>query len=226
MVFVYTVLAGNYDCLRKPPNLHGVRFVCITDKKTQIPDDNGWEILRLDRQKLSKKDFNRYHKILGYKRFPQRSIYVDANITIGIDLYKLIDLTSNKAMCIFKHPCRNNLEDEFKKCKKLGLINPIEVIRFKSIYNKLSSSQGELGENNIIFRDARLLDNHLMEEWWQLYQNICKRDQLTLPFLSRKIGIEYLDRTCFPFLIGHHQPSISKKLKNIFRRSVNYIINA
>jgi hypothetical protein len=208
---VYTALFGNYDKLHEPPNRacsNRVSFVCFTDQKNI--SSKKWNIIHIDSTDKSLSDLNRFYKMHPHLLFKehQYSIYIDSNIRIKSSLDNFIDkfIAHDINMAAPKHTINDCIYDEIDYCLNLNKINDEERnILLNRYTNENFPKQLGLTENNIIFRkhsDVKIIE--LMESWWGEYLRGPKRDQLSLFYVSWKLGVPI------------HQFSENSRLNNKF----------
>lgn len=192
---VYTALFGDYDDLIDPPEkFEGCDFVCFTDQKHLKSDI--WEIRFVEDCDLPPNMMNRRYKILPHLFFPEyeRSLYIDANITILKNPKELSDRYLSRFDFVApKHFARDCVYDEAKECIVLMKDKTKNIKKQMQRYKEAGfPSRFGLSENNILLR-RHLKESvmHLMVSWWQELQKETKRDQLSLPYAMWKSGLEY-----------------------------------
>jgi hypothetical protein len=190
---VYTALFGDYDELKDPlNNYEKCIFICFTDNtllKSKI-----WNIEIVEENEKTNILKNRKYKILPHRYFPkyEYSLYVDANILIKDDPWKLVEKESlDYDLVIPNHFSRESNYDEAKILIRTGRVEIIKLYK-QTITYILDGyiSQTKMGENNIIFRKHNSLIN-FSEKWWSEFQIGVHRDQISLPYLIWKYKILY-----------------------------------
>lgn len=192
---VYTALFGDYDSLIDPhmgnTNVD-YDFICFTDQPELSSEV--WDIRVVQDNDLPPNLLNRRYKMLPhiYLKDYKSSLYIDSNIGIKDNLSELFTRLSEKnPIFIPNHPFRCCLYEELDECERSGQISSELKNRVieKYLAEGMPKSNG-LTENGIILR----LHHHqrivaFMNEWYDLVLNFCPRDQVTLPYLSWKMGV-------------------------------------
>ncbi len=197
---VYTCMTGNYDNVQIQQYLDPeYDYVCFTDNQDLINLKNlgVWQIRPLAFSELNNHLNNRWHKTHPHILFPdyEASIYIDSNICLlNSYVYEQIKKKNTK-LCIPIHYKNDCVYQEAKfavKHKKLSKNDCTKILNFLR-ENNFPEHYG-LNENNIIFRvhnDKQVIE--IMEKWWSLIKDYCKRDQLSLPYVLWKNNINPLE---------------------------------
>ena len=197
---VYTCANLAYDQIYSPVvATPGVEYVLFSDRRPRFVSGWQWRPLPAQAASLGPALANRFCKFFPQRLFPEAgiSIYLDANLLILGDLQPLINdfLASGAAIGLFPHGERSDIVSEFAFCKQVGKIGPADSARGEA---QLAAYAAEglppdhgLTENAIILRrhDAPGLDG-AMDLWWQQLATYTKRDQLSLPYVLWKSGLE------------------------------------
>lgn len=191
---VYTCIVGDYDALIPPRAREpSVDYFCFTDQAHEC--DRGWELRPLPSRLGNGKMGSRFVKMHPHLLFAEyaASIYVDGNIAITGELAELAEISlQNRSFALYDHPFRNCVYDEANVCALLGYDWYWRIQRQMRSYmaDGLPRKNG-LFEANILIRrhhDPSLV--RLMESWWQAFSTGVRRDQLSLPFLLMRHGID------------------------------------
>ena len=197
---VYTCLTGDYDALPLYEYLDSrFDYICFTDNKELLRYGRYgfWTIKPLVFTELDNQLNNRWHKTHPHILFPDydESIYIDSNITIlSPAVFDEVDSKNGNIMIPlhFKNSC---IYDECMDVLKKNLASKKDV---ESICNLLKNDgfpkNYGLNENNFMYRrhkDSTVIN--IMEDWWKLILNYCKRDQLSLAYVLWKYGIRPYD---------------------------------
>jgi hypothetical protein len=127
-------------------------------------------------------------KVLSHLFLPEHdySIWVDANIELLITPKELVELMGDYECMVFKHPKRENINQEIIEC---GLKDTEK----NKQYHK--NKPGLLAACGIVVRKNTETVNRLNEKWWA---EICRgsfRDQLSFPYtlgtISKYIKTEW-----------------------------------
>lgn len=193
---VYTVLIGDYDVIEDPiikENIN-VDFICFSN----IPlKSKKWKLFKVESRIDDFVRESRMYKMLPHRflfRY-DRSIYIDANITINDSFIKRALYYLNFADIWFpKHPWNNSIYDEIKTCYVYEKDDKRKLIEIYFKYQKqgMPKSFG-LSENNLILRNHMKKEViNIMEEWWKKYcEEGVKRDQLVLSYVLWKNNRSY-----------------------------------
>lgn len=195
-LLVYTIITGQYDNIKdplvKPDN---VTYVCVTNNRNIRSDV--WKMVYLDepQDRQSNLRISRYYKLFPEKLFGEyeRSIYVDGKFLILRDLNTYIDLYQKDApMLSFPHYCRDCVIDEVAECIKCGNADKKKLLLQAAEYIDSGLPVGfGLFENGCIVRKHHDPDViQLMELWWQELERHTYRDQLSLPYVVWKTGMQ------------------------------------
>lgn len=201
---VYTCLTGNYDSLPIQGFLdYSWDYVCFTDNDNllKMKRYGAWQIQPLFFSELDNQLNNRWHKTHPHVLFPNydSSLYIDSNISFLSDfIYREIESKNLKIIipihgrndCIYKEA-----QDVIKKLCKKGSVNVKDVNKIVAYLkqNNFPAHYG-LNENNIIYRkhnDEIIV--RMMEQWWLLIKDYCRRDQLSLSYVLWENGISPFD---------------------------------
>lgn len=187
---VYTVIAGDYDSLKRPlwrsQNVDYVAFV----SEPQCSDARGWRLLPVPNLFSDPKLINREMKILGIDIVEEYDsiIYVDGSIQIIGSLERLVNgfLESGDALGLFRHCDRVSPWEELAACKKLGYLSEEEHGIEKARLQLLEDDGAELGlfDAGVILKNPRQEAlPEISERWFQLFFYNPVRDQLSLPIV-------------------------------------------
>lgn len=197
-VVVYTAITNqtnDYDDLKEQPNnTRGVDFVAFLESPVI---SKTWECRSM--QKISP-DPNRNakkYKILSHHYFPnkQYSLWIDGSVLIEFpfSVEKLIELYLVDAdLALFKHSERHCLYQEANICMQRKLDDP-EIIKqqIQRYTQEGHPSNWGLGECTILLRRHTNQIKNFNEAWWEEIQKGSKRDQISFPYLLRKMDIQF-----------------------------------
>lgn len=192
---VYTSLFGDYDKLSEIKDTDELcDYICFTDQENlSVP---GWDI-RIIKHASDPVLMNRMYKMLPHQHLNNynKSLYVDSNIVVSGKLSTLIDMYVNKQdISIPKHFMRNCSYSEASFCYENDKINGTTydyIIKKVYRFHGFPENFG-LGENNIIIRTHKSKAlNQAMEQWWDMFINIARRDQLLLMFILWQHQIKF-----------------------------------
>ena len=233
-IAVYTCITGNYDKLIEPSNVDNrLDYFCFTDNEKQI--SSPWFLKSIALSGLDNKDKNRYVKMHPHVFFPDYdiTIYIDGNVGIVGDLYKLAAEIHELEGCLFAyaHAERDCVYSEAAACSYFAhdwIWRIAEQMREYST-SDYPMNNGLVSANILIRKNDSSLSS-LMDAWWKAYSSGVKRDQLSLPFVSWKldIPITYLDKNSFHYfkVVKHsiETKSLKKRLRKYLDRAVTFVI--
>lgn len=192
---VYKALFGSYDKI-EPINSELIQnntdYFVISDIKLDLPAP--WRLIQVERKFDSYALENRFYKMNGLDWFKsyKYSIYLDANINFTGSLDHLLEtLDADKDIYAFTHPKRSNVTDEFKACLIYNKITIPEYFESKKgSYQPFKDTQAGMFECGILIRNPNSdALNSAMEEWFELFENHIRRDQLYFPFVIGKYKV-------------------------------------
>ena len=189
---IYTAVSGGYDDL-KPPGiaLPGCDFVVFSDHALEV---EGWQVRPLNYVHHDPTRAARFVKLHPHLYFPDydHSIWIDANIGIRGDIRVFFDrLSYESPIGIFLHPLRDCIYVEAAECIKRkkdaeSIINQ-HVARYRA---EGFPEHAGLWETNVVARrhnDPSCIA--LMTAWWREMEIGSRRDQLSLPVVSRRLSV-------------------------------------
>lgn len=189
---VYSAIFGGYDTLRPVRPFDGCDFVCFTDDAASGAP--GWQIRLVPKTGDSPALLNRQFKMLPHRFLPEytESLYVDGRVDLRRSPRPLFDkYLGHGGVAIPLHLDRDCAFEEAMYCVKDRLI-PADVAEQQMASYAAEGFPRHFGltENNIIFRrHHEAATVQLMEAWWSEYLNKARRDQVSLPYLSWKLGM-------------------------------------
>lgn len=195
-IAVYTVIADNYEPLRKPLHrklLKEADFYCFTN--TSISSDY-YNIVNVEKVDGSATLTNRYYKILSpailenYKY----TIYIDGAFKVVTEsLRPLIEhVLAENDVALFKHRDRVCVYDEAKEIIRRRKANEKEVYRHVKRYSREGyPKNGGLIEAGVIVRNNQSSAmKKFVQEWWAEFYNNAHRDQLSFNYVLHKHPIK------------------------------------
>lgn len=233
---VYTSLVGKYDSLINPkyimPNWD---YICFSNDIKNMKESI-WEIRPIPFSHRDNFILSRYPKINPHEVLKEYdySLWIDANIEIIDDfverrLDKLIE--QQFFLSLIPHPFRDCIYKEAQSCIESGL-DRRKIIEKQIDFLKKKKYPENIGlfENNVIFRrhnDQKI--SSLGKEWWDLYLEFSKRDQLSLgyllwknnihcePFISKGLSV----RNIPSFRYEPHKRSVMQRIKRYIQIKMN-----
>lgn len=201
-IIIYTVNLGNYDPLNEVPEYllndellnERVRYLYYTDKN-KAP--KGWERMYYNPMAIDDEIFNNYlHNEFEFNSLRQASrlpkiditvlpdhdisIYIDASYKITDDLIKMLKYHDlGFSACPHYHTEVYSHLDMLIELRKESEKEKNRIIRYFNEYPDIRKIK--LTENSILIRD-NTPDNILLgQKWWEIYNSLSDRDQLSLP---------------------------------------------
>ncbi|MFA0415192.1 hypothetical protein AB4520_15550 [Vibrio renipiscarius] len=193
---VYKALFGSYDKI-EPINSELVQgntdYFVISDIELILPAP--WKLIQVERKFDSYALENRFYKMNGLDWFKnyKRSIYLDGNINFTGSLDRLLEtLDTDKDIYAFNHPKRSNVTDEFKACLIYNKITIQEYLEStREAYQPFKDAKIEMFECGILIRNPKSsILSAAMTEWFELFENNIRRDQLYFPFIIVKHNLK------------------------------------
>jgi hypothetical protein len=205
---VYTAIFGGYDVLKQPvPQDQSCDFICFTDGRPSR--QNGWRIIRVRRDRslhprmqakqfklLSHRIFPRGRLAWRYAPFSRRrpadlSIWVDASIQIKSSTFvrDLRAALGRHDWAMFVHPDRDCIYDEALFSTEMIKYQGLPIERQAESYRSIVPPHGGLYACTVIVRrePAREQIESANELWWKENLKWTYQDQLSLPYVVRKI---------------------------------------
>lgn len=188
----YTVISGPYDKLIEPKVVTpGWEYICFTDQKNFKSDV--WKILPIPDEIMNDKTLSQVKKQRIMKIQPNLfidydyCIWVDANITINMNLDTFFERHLNDSIVITKHPQRDCIYDEGKAILKYKKDTSENINRQLSVYiDKGFPKHYGLHETNVILRKNDSKVNEIMSEWANMLKEYSHRDQMSLDYILWK----------------------------------------
>ena len=237
---IYTCVTGGYDNLSQPQCIFdGFDYICFSDdfkeKKVGV-----WEIRPIPFECKDKTRHSRFVKLNPHLVLPEYdySLWMDSNLCILTDeLCHTINsfIERNVLMASVVHPEFDCIYDDAEKCI-IGGRDTYWAIRrqVKFLQSQHYPCHNGLYENNLIFRKHNdALIRKISEEWWTLYMQYSKRDQLSLCYVLWKNGFtpDFLlpkgfstrNSKCIGYT-RHSKRKFSVRVKNKLKRMFNQVI--
>lgn len=166
------------------------------------------------------------------------SIYLDGNINVLKDLCYLTKkfLDSDADIGLFSNPYTTCVEDEIISCLKSKKTNEISInLELQYYKSKQMVADTFMTDNAVIFRKKHNLNmNNSMSEWFDIVSKFTGRDQISLPFITKKYNINKIILGDSPrhinnkyFVVLPHNPfsNISKfEVKKFLKFCFGYIV--
>lgn len=237
---IYTSLTGGYDQLIQPKCIfEGFDYICFSndfkEKKVGI-----WEIRPIPFESKDRTRLSRFVKLNPHIALPEYeySLWMDSNLCIQTDeLLNRINylIKINSLMASVLHPFHNCIYEDAIQCIIGGRDSYFTIKKqVLFLHSQKFPYRNGLYENNLIFRkhnDETI--KKISNEWWNLYMNYSKRDQLSLcyvfwknnfsPDLLLPEGVSTRNTECICY-IKHKKRKLSVRLKSLLLRISNRIL--
>lgn len=202
-VVVYSCVVGDYDRPVSPVwQAEHIDYVLYLDSENNEQVD-GWEVRSIpdDVRRMSggaPSDINRYIKFHPYELFDatyDACIYVDGNVQPVSDLSYYVELIDPTAgIALHHHRYRSSIADEVIACDAAskGNIDKMKEQVERYVREGYPLTYGLL-ECNVIATDLHNETGRaVFSDWWNEFRlSESGRDQLALPYVMWKRGIQY-----------------------------------
>jgi len=203
---VYTAVFGDYDWIPDPPVPDGIStYFRLFDPlaKQQFAPSDVWTNLYVPRSEATPVRDARRCKILSHRQFPEAefTIWHDANIDLMIPAFRFLDYLGDNDIAVFDHPPdwpewghrrRQCIYDEAEECKRLGRDRTelIDAQMERCRADKYPVQAGLVSTGVLVRRNTDRV-RRFNEMWWGELNMFSHRDQLSFPYVSWKLGIDY-----------------------------------
>ena len=188
-VVVYSVNLGDKDRLLSLHPHPNCEFHYFTDKK---PERSEWQIHEPKVVFDSPRKTSRWHKLHSHVLFPDAdiTIWFDSNLVLGAPLHSFLDHISGDFSSL-NHPHRQCLYDEGEEIIRL------QWESWEKIPGQLQAYRSEgypeqhgLVSTRVVARTNSPAAQELNALWWQHVEKHSLRDQISLPYVLWKLGME------------------------------------
>ena len=207
---VYTAIFGGYDGLKQPVlQDEACDFICFTD--SAMPSRVGaWRVIhvRRDRQ-VHPRMQAKYFKLLSHRIFPggrlaaryapfsvrrraDLSIWIDGSLQIKSPSF-VSDMRRNLDdgdWAMFAHPWRDCIYEEASASLTLPKYQTVPILPQVDAYKSVVPPHGALYAGGVIVRREPVTEclKRVDELWWQENVKWTFQDQLSLPYVIRRIA--------------------------------------
>lgn len=185
----YTVIIGPYDDLKQPFIIsQHWRYVCFTDQDFELPDDNKWEIVKVDIDpNLSAAKNARKIKILFHEYITTEfSLFIDGTFFINCDLNRWWKRFKAPMTCI-DHPIDDCIYTDIRSCLGGGKGDFWKLVEQASDYKKLGIPEHNgLISSGILMRQRCEGTIQLCQTWWEQVEKYSERDQVAFGYAAWK----------------------------------------
>jgi hypothetical protein len=192
-VAVYTAVFGGYDRLIEQPDMPGVDLVCFTDDPGLRSDQ--WRVVRARARarhpRMAAKWFKTHpHRVLRRYR---RTIWIDGGVKIEKKDFADIVLgaASSDGLSLFRHPVRNDIAAEAEFCVPIEKYAGLPMLEQVAHYRRRGfPDRSGLWAGGVIGREDNREIRRLGRAWWRENKRWTYQDQLSMPYLLWRFGIE------------------------------------
>ena len=205
-VCVYTSIFGGFDDLKPPPpQTIACDYVCFTDDPDRVAVPP-WRVVRVDESHLpgaSPRLLTRYLKVLAHRAMRELgaeydfTIWNDASIRILRPTFaeRFVEAAGASGMALVRHPERDCIYDEVEVSLHPGTAHKYASsrIREQAEHYRAEGYPAHRGllANGTVARDMRSdVVRRIDEAWWEEILRWSVQDQLSLPYVLWKSGLE------------------------------------
>jgi hypothetical protein len=163
------------------------RFICFTDQELT---SETWEIVRQSHA-LPPRRANRHVKALLHRYVSGRTLYIDSEFEVTGDPLEVVgDALDGACWAATRHPIRDCLFAEAEFCITT-LVTPAGDLRAQIARYRAAGMPRHFGlwAGGIIARRGDKDSAALGEAWWTEIVHGAERDQVSLPFVARTLGL-------------------------------------
>jgi len=202
-IVVYTAIIGGIDSLwGVMPGNNNVRHIAFVDaekKEVRLPGDKSQHFTPVWEQIVIRPQWDNRRTARHYKALPQRYIpdadmwvWVDGNVRSNVQILKVVNRYLDSDLVTFNHWDRHCLYVEAEFCAKINKdrrsILETQAERYRAA--GMPRNWGLAATRVVIRRNTQAIRN-LNEAWWQEMKNYSYRDQVSLPYVCWKAGIQW-----------------------------------
>lgn len=189
MKTVYTAIFGkDYDDLKQPNFItQGWRHICYTDQDLVLPEDNVWEIRKVELRDNDPIKTARWYKINYHKAVETEfSLWIDGTFIINVNLNKW--WRNFKApFTTIKHPFDDCIYTDIQSCLRGGRGEKSELERQRDYYLAIGVQKKRgLISSGILFRQLEPKTIEFCKTWWHQVQSWSSRDQVAFGYAQWK----------------------------------------
>lgn len=196
---IYTCVTNAYsEVVPAPHELRGAfDFILFSDRPCAA---DGWTQLAFEPFHSDPRRSAKLFKLLPHRLLPayDASIWIDGNFRVLSPLQDLFQtfLKADEVLLLFRHRRRDCIYAEARECLRWGKDAPEVMNRQMQEYQRLGHPEA-WG----LFMGGFQMRKHnssscmkAMEDWWTEVDAHSVRDQLSLPVVLRRHGLEIMDR--------------------------------
>ena len=236
-IAVYTCITDAYDPLYPPAYVdQRLDYFCFSESPSNVVEP--WKFKCIDLQHLNAKDQSRYIKMHPHKVLPEYDVtlYIDGSIQIVGDIYEMVikALKLEGDIFLYDHHERNCIYSEAAVCAHLGhdwiWTIAMQMRRYRQDGYPVNNG---LYETGVMLRRNTDEVSKIMEYWWLEYYRGVKRDQLSLTYVSWKLGVSISSigkndhrLTHRYFIFAYHSRTLRQKMLFCFKKYINRLVAA
>lgn len=196
---LYTAIFGQCtDVLQKLPKLsEGVTAHAYVDtvSSPRMDKKTGWELRPTVFEDEKHQRRARHHKIMAHELYPDvaQTMWVDGAVTPKrCPLEFSHTLKGDFDVYTYRHSKRLCLYQEVEACARMQK-DIVHIIRAQGDYYREQAHpyHNGLAETPVVLRNQTDQIRKLNEAWWKEICDWSVRDQISFPFVVRKLGIEW-----------------------------------
>ncbi len=192
VIIVYTACMGGYDRLRPIVPLDGARYVAFLDMDQDV---EGWERQLVPEPKDPRRAA-RWFKCMSHLFFADATeiIWIDSSFRLEVPPELIVDqaFTNGGHLAAYRHPSRDCAYAEAERCVEKGKDRP-EVLRAQEAAYQIAGFPQHYGlvETGLLIRRNTPEVRAVNEAWWRELRLRSGRDQVSLPFVCWKLGLQW-----------------------------------
>ncbi len=187
MTKVYTSIIGGVDNLSDAPLLNEIQFHCYTDSDIKAKNYSVFKEKVGSNKWLESRKF----KILSHHYQKGKSLWIDGRVEVKSNVIEFLEKNENHDFILFKHPHSDTIQAEAERCLSLGILKDDYLVKTQlDKYEKLGFSDHKLMAGGIILRNNCQMVKSINELWWKELNEFPTRDEISLPYVLWKLGIE------------------------------------
>jgi len=186
---IYTVLIGEYDKIEQPLQTDDRFDYILFSDSVKEPFVGIWQVRTVPYENNDLQRKSRFPKMFPHILLPEYKawLYIDANVRIissGIYSVFLDKYERNVDWAGIIHPQRKCIYEEAYQVISQSLENESLVIQICCYLRKHKFPRNiGLFENNVIFRRNSQVIADINNDWWKIYDQFVRRDQLSLSYI-------------------------------------------
>lgn len=194
---VYTAVFGDYQGPSPPKQTGGAsEYICFTDRQHAAKVPLPWKVVTVERKYSDPQRENRFYKWTPHKFLDcEYSIYIDGNISVNVNLRKLVDeYLAIHNIAFYKHPHRDCIYDEAETIINMRKDDkPVVEAHIARVRASGYPAHNGLVAGTYIFRRHTEDVARFNTAVWKAIQSGSKRDQLSINWVLWQLGMSYYE---------------------------------